>query len=414
MRIMLVAGARPNFMKIASVIDSIKLFNHANVPPIEYVLVHTGQHYDERMSASFFMDLELPIPDVNLEVGSLSHACQTAEIMKRVEPILLRERPDVMVVVGDVNSTLACTLVASKITYPNHGRGLSRPLIAHVEAGLRSFDRSMPEEINRIVTDTLSDFLFTSEEDAQRNLLREGVPKEKIFFVGNTMVDTLLKHRDRAKQSGVLERFGLTRAGSENYDVKPYAVVTLHRPSNVDHAETLQNILEALSIIDQQLPVFFPIHPRTMARVREFGFERYFGFSMNGNKSISLPGAASSRRVIALNPLGYLEFLCLMANAKVVLTDSGGIQEETTALGIPCITLRDNTERPVTVESGTNVIAGTDATSIISHFRVQLASSRTLPKPKHWDGGAGNRIVEVLAKNRLEEFQNFEARAVFG
>jgi UDP-N-acetylglucosamine 2-epimerase (non-hydrolysing) len=368
-------------------------------------LIHTGQHYDEQMSDSFFKDLGLPAPHVNLEVGSASHATQTAEIMKRFEPVLLKERPDVMVVVGDVNSTVACALVASKIPFSdNCDSGLVRPLIAHVEAGLRSFDRSMPEEINRILTDAVSDFLFTSEEGAEDNLLREGIPKDKIHFVGNTMVDTLLRHKQNAQNSQILSQLGLRciDAGDDKY--YPYAIVTLHRPSNVDDQRVFHGILEALIKVGERLPVLFPIHPRTAQRIIEYKFEHYFDFSARHVSNYLQPFLVMNQdpRIIALDPLGYLEFLCLMSNAKLVLTDSGGIQEETTALGVRCITLRNNTERPITITHGTNVLAGTSKDSIVHHAVNQLDRIPNNCKPKYWDGGAGARIVSVLVK-RMEK-----------
>jgi UDP-N-acetylglucosamine 2-epimerase (non-hydrolysing) len=281
MKFMLVAGARPNFMKVASIVDAIRVFNESGRSPIEYLLVHTGQHYDKEMSDSFFTDLQLPVPHINLGVGSSSHACQTADIMKGIEPVLLRELPDVLVVVGDVNSTVACALVAAKIRYlSGNQRGLSKPLIAHVEAGLRSFDRSMPEEVNRVLTDALCDFLFVTERDAEDNLLKEGVDRNKIYLVGNTMVDTLLRHRERAKRSEILNRLGLMQNGSGSVRrVSRYGVMTLHRPSNVDDEGMFQGIVEALAPIGRQIPIFFPVHPRTLNRIQEFGLDKYFDFA---------------------------------------------------------------------------------------------------------------------------------------
>ncbi len=394
MNILLVAGARPNFMKIASIVDAIDTHNRSTDRPIDRLLVHTGQHYDEQMSHAFFKDLGLPQPNVDLEVGSCSHAHQTAEIMKRFEPVLLKERPDVVLVVGDVNSTVACSLVASKITYPQlpQPSQRSRPLVAHVEAGLRSFDRSMPEEINRILTDAVSDFLFITEKSAEENLLREGIPREKIHFVGNTMVDTLLKHRRKAQNSKILARLGL-EVDPERESVNNYAVVTLHRPSNVDHRETFHEILEALSAISKETPVFFPIHPRTLNRIKEFGFESYFDFVTQDPKF-----QGHNHRIRCLEPLGYLDFLCLMSNARLVLTDSGGIQEETTVLGIPCITLRQNTERPVTITHGTNVLVGATKEAIVRHAFSQLKQPPRPVKPSFWDGHAGERIIHVLVQ----------------
>lgn len=384
MKIMLVAGARPNFVKIASIIDAIHTHNLSTNSPIDDLLVHTGQHYSEQMSRAFFTELGLTQPSVDLEVGSSSHACQTAEIMKRFEPVVLREQPDVVLVVGDVNSTLACALVASKVTYPQATQTSrrTRPLLAHVEAGLRSFDRSMPEEINRILTDALSGFLFITEESAEENLIQEGIPKEKIYFVGNTMVDTLLKQREKAQESTILFQLGLKK--NQESGCRDYAVVTLHRPCNVDNPDHFQGILEAFSAIAKEIPIFFPVHPRTMNRIRAFCFESYFH------------SVTRSSDIYDLEPLGYLDFLCLMSHAKLVLTDSGGIQEETTVLGIPCVTLRQNTERPVTITHGTNILAGTRKEDIIHHAFSKLSQSVKLRKLPFWDGHAGKRIIEIL------------------
>lgn len=395
-KIMLIAGARPNFMKIASIIDAIETHNRSARPEIRHFLVHTGQHYDERMSHAFFRDLALPPPDVDLEVGSSSHAAQTAEIMKRFEPVLLEQRPDVVLVVGDVNSTIACSLVASKITYPrDRTKGPERPLIAHVESGLRSFDRSMPEEINRILTDALSDFLFITEEGAAENLRKEGISKEKIYVVGNTMVDTLLKHRQRAEASKILSRLGLENPPSEGQKkrARDYAILTLHRPSNVDEPESFHEILEAVSVISKEVPVLFPVHPRTMGRIREFGFEKYFAF---GSEDATPEIKASF--ITCIEPLGYLDFLCLTSNARLILTDSGGIQEETTVLGVPCVTLRENTERPVTLTHGTNVLAGTKKEAIVRHAVSKLRQPTEPKTPKFWDGQAGTRIIKILTQ----------------
>jgi len=400
MKVLLVAGARPNFMKIASIVDAIHVHNQTTARPIDYVLVHTGQHYDERMSQAFFKDLGLPRPHFDLEVGSSSHALQTAEIMKRFEPILLEQQPDVVLVVGDVNSTVACSLVASKETYPEHLRKSerTRPLIAHVEAGLRSFDRSMPEEINRLVTDAISDLLFITEEEARENLVREGVSSEKICFVGNTMVDTLLKHRDAAQNSKILSRLRLKRNGlqiSERMEASciEYGIVTLHRPSNVDEPAAFQPIIEALSVVAGKLPLYFPVHPRTTNQIRQSRLDRYFTFIPAQGEEVD----PKTGTIYCLEPLGYLDFLCLMSNAKLVLTDSGGIQEETTVLGVPCVTLRKNTERPVTLREGTNVLAGTRKEEIVRHALLRLAQHRQeATTPRFWDGQAGKRIVETF------------------
>ena len=356
MKIVLVAGARPNFMKIAPLMDAIK--NHPYIHP---VLVHTGQHYDEKMSGLFFHELGIPRPDVNLEVGSGSHAVQTAEVMMRFEPVLLDHKPDYVLVVGDVNSTIACGLVAVKL-----GVGL-----IHVEAGLRSFDRTMPEEINRILTDGISDLLFCSEQSGVDNLLKEGVPKEKIHLVGNVMIDTLLRHRNKAEKSNILNDLRLRE--------KKYAVATLHRPANVDDSETLARIIFTLQIIGKDTPVVFPIHPRTMQRMRSWDIN------------------ADPDRIKFIDPLGYLDFLKLVGSAGVVLTDSGGIQEETTILNVPCLTLRENTERPCTIEVGSNQLVGTDPEKIMAAYLVaRHGKGKSGEIPPLWDGCAAKRIVSVL------------------
>ncbi|MCO6439081.1 MAG: UDP-N-acetylglucosamine 2-epimerase (non-hydrolyzing) [Phycisphaerae bacterium] len=358
MRVVCVCGARPNFMKVAPLVDAL---HHADIHP---TLVHTGQHYDEHMSRCFFEELGIPRPDINLGVGSGSHAVQTAEVMRRFEPVCLETRPDWVVVVGDVNSTMACALVAAKLNIP----------VAHVEAGLRSFDRTMPEEINRIVADSISDLLFVSEPSGVENLRREGIPDERIRFVGNVMIDTLLRHREAAEQSAIRERLGLEPRG--------YVAVTLHRPSNVDDPTALGSILNALENISAELPIVFPLHPRTAANFKRFGL---------GARLAGLP------RLIRTEPLGYLDFLSLMAGAAAMLTDSGGIQEETTILGVPCLTLRDNTERPITLTSGTNRLAGTRAETILAAWadmRANPLSARMMPEL--WDGRAAQRIVREL------------------
>ncbi|MBI5855784.1 MAG: UDP-N-acetylglucosamine 2-epimerase (non-hydrolyzing) [Nitrospirae bacterium] len=380
MKLLLVAGARPNFMKIASIVDAIHAHNERTSPGVDYLLVHTGQHYDEKMSHSFFRDLGIPMPAVDLGVGSGSHAAQTADIMKRFEPVVVREQPDVVLVVGDV--------------------------LAHVEAGLRSGDRTMPEEINRILTDALSDFHFITEASAQEHLLGEGVSKHRIHFVGNTMVDTLLKHRAHAEHSNVLARLGLLREQEDRVDRGPteapprqfktrrYAVVTLHRPSNVDYPEAFREILDALTLVSAQVPIIFPVHPRTQARIKEFGLGGHIDFS--GYESGKPVGRSGIRCV---EPFGYLDFLCLTANATLVLTDSGGIQEETTVLGVPCVTMRDNTERPVTVTQGTNVLVGTKKAGIIDGSLQKLHHPGSHRIPEHWDGRAGERIIRILTQH---------------
>ncbi len=366
MRIVNIVGARPNLMKIAPLMEAMR-----RRPGIGPVLVHTGQHYDARMSELFFHDLGIPAPDHYLGVGSGTHAQQTAQVMTELEPLFTELRPDVVLVVGDVNSTLAAALVAAKLGIP----------LAHVEAGLRSFDRTMPEEINRVVTDALSDFLFTTERGAADNLRREGIAESKIFFVGNVMIDTLLRHRDRAESLGMPER----------YAVRPreYAVVTLHRPSNVDAPEALAGLVDVLAGLQERLPIVFPVHPRTRNRLTATGL---------WSRLDALPN------VRLTEPLGYLEFLGLVAAARLVLTDSGGIQEETTILGVPCLTLRENTERPVTIADGTNRLVGT------APERIQEAAARVLSepptngrRPELWDGRAAERIVEVLASPVVAE-----------
>jgi len=387
---MLVAGARPNFMKVAPLISQLK-----RCPDVQVILVHTGQHYDPEMSDAFFEDLEIPTPDVFLGVGSGSHAEQTAKIMVAFETVILEKKPDAVVVVGDVNSTLACSLVAAKIGYPissvNQKDSRDRPLIVHVEAGLRSLDRSMPEEINRIVTDALSDLLLTTSRDADENLKREGIPQEKIFFVGNVMIDTLLAHRERAGQSDILHRLGLTPERNER--AIRYALCTLHRPSNVDNEEKFRDILQALEEIGREVPILYPIHPRARQRIQSFGLVSHVSFA-HSTEPVD-PG----NPITCLEPLGYLDFLQLMANARLVLTDSGGIQEETTILGIPCVTIRENTERPVTISEGTNILAGVSRQGIVKAAREALNGyGRAEKRPEGWDGKASERVVSILLR----------------
>jgi UDP-N-acetylglucosamine 2-epimerase (non-hydrolysing) len=354
-RIMLVAGARPNFMKIAPVF--FELLEH----PGEFtpMIVLTGQHYDRCMSGVFLDDLKLPSPDVNLRVGSGSHAVQTAKILTSFEKTLLEHKPDLVVVVGDVNSTLACALAAVKL----------KVKVAHVEAGLRSFDRHMPEEINRQVTDSVADLLFTTCEDAGQNLRREGHSKEKIHFVGNPMIDSLLRYRELFLQSRVLERHGLSE--------RKYCLLTLHRASNVDQKETFQNIMSAIEHIGKQIPVIFPVHPRSRRILGEIGMEE--------------------SRMILTEPLGYLDFLKLEESSKLVFTDSGGIQEEATFFKVPCLTLRENTERPVTITQGTNRLVGLNPQVIVREAEAVLQNgNRDIQPPALWDGKASQRIVKVL------------------
>ena len=398
MKLLLVAGARPNFMKIASIVAALDAYNLAARNRIDYVLIHTGQHYDEKMSQTFFRELKLPRPTVDLEVGSGSHAGQTAEIMKRFEPVLLKEQPDAVVVVGDVNSTVACALVASKIVYPpdTERPERTRPLIVHVEAGLRSRDWSMPEEINRVLTDALSDVLFVTEQDAVLNLRSEGIPRNRIHLVGNTMVDTLLRHRERAERSSILQRLGMETSDADGTSIMPYGVVTLHRPSNVDDPAIFRDILDALLTISGKVPLVFPIHPRTFARINEFGLAGQCHMLAAYEQL-----ADTTTGLYCIEPLGYLDFLRLLSNARIVLTDSGGIQEETTMLRVPCVTLRNNTERPVTVTQGTNVLAGTSKKSIVRHALKQLKRRAHRTRPRFWDGKAGQRIVTILSKSIL-------------
>jgi len=395
LKILSVVGARPNFIKIAAVCDGIREFNQvAAREEIEHVLIHTGQHYDANMSDFFFNDLDLPKPDLFLGVGSGSHSEQTAKIMERFEQVLLSERPAIVVVVGDVNSTLACALVTKKTWCVGTRDGENYiPRLAHVEAGLRSFDRTMPEEINRIVTDSVSDYLFTTEESANQNLIAEGVPQEKIHFVGNVMIDTLLRHRARARESTILSDLQL----SNGLSAKPFAILTLHRPSNVDDKETFSRMLQAFLEISKRMPVIFPAHPRTIKRIQEADLSDYFV-----DHFLEGPEPWDSRvRIRMVPPLGYLDFLSLMSEAKVVLTDSGGIQEETTILGVPCITLRDNTERPVTLTDGTNVLVGSDPERIVREFkRILSGSPRCFSSPQYWDGNAARRILHILSDDR--------------
>ncbi len=365
-KILLVAGARPNFMKIAPLLEAMK-----GIPSLHPVVVHTGQHYDKKMSHLFFDDLNIPRPDINLEAGSGSHAKQTAAIMERFESVILQERPHLVLVVGDVNSTIACALTAAKL-------GVS---VAHVEAGLRSFDRSMPEEINRVLTDAISDYLFTTEEGAMDNLVREGICQEKIFFVGNTMIDSLLKHKQKAMASEILRLFELQE--------KEYCLVTLHRPGNVDSKKVLGEICQAFTVLGETLPVVFPCHPRTRVKIEEWNLLKH---SSAGNQEMGRSGG-----VFLCDPVGYLDFMKLMTEAKVVVTDSGGIQEETTILGIPCLTIRPNTERPVTIFHGTNKVIGNKKDDIIREtLAIMKGPGRSYATPPLWDGKAGGRIIEIL------------------
>jgi len=356
--ILCVVGARPNFMKMAPILRGLREY-----PELRPFLVHTGQHYDEEMSRIFFEELGLPAPDRDLEVGSDTHGRQTARIMDAFEPLVEERAPKLVVVVGDVNSTLACSLVAVKLGIP----------VAHVEAGLRSRDRTMPEEINRLLTDAVSDLLFATSADAVENLRAEGVPAERIHLVGNPMIDTLKRHLEAARARRALDRFGLT--------ARSYALVTLHRPSNVDRVDSLRRVFEGLRELTERIPVIFPVHPRTRERMDRAGIEPGPGLRLT-------------------EPLGYLDFLCLMDQARFLVTDSGGIQEETTALGVPCLTLRPNTERPITITEGTNQLLGEDPASILDAAKPLIEGNFPEPRcPKLWDGRAGTRIARVLARH---------------
>ena len=362
MKIVNVVGTRPNFIKIAPLVSEMKKHNE-----IKQILVHTGQHYDDEMSKFFFDDLFIPKPDINLGICSASDITQTAKIMLGFEKVLLKERPDLVVVVGDVNSTLAAALVAVKC-------GIK---VAHVEAGLRSFDATMPEEVNRLLTDQIADFLFTTEKSGNKNLINEGISKDKIFFVGNVMIDSLLSHKEKAQKSKILSKLKL----AENN----YAVLTLHRPSNVDNKKSLEYILGILNEIQKNIKIVFPVHPRTLKNLKNFNL---------------LDQIKGQKNIILTEPIGYLDFMKLMINSRFVLTDSGGIQEETTVLGIPCITMRNNTERPVTVEQGTNILVSTKKTKIIQAANNLIKKVSFKPKiPPLWDGKAAQRIVSILLKS---------------
>jgi UDP-N-acetylglucosamine 2-epimerase (non-hydrolysing) len=362
MKVVHVVGARPNFMKVAPILAQLR-----KEPRVEQILVHTGQHYDARMSDVFFQDLGMPAPDVHLGVGSGTHAQQTAKVMVEIEPVLLREKPDLALVAGDVNSTVAVALVAAKLQVP----------VAHVEAGLRSGDWTMPEEINRVVTDRLSDLLFTPSKDGDENLAREGIDPRRVHFVGNVMIDSLNAAFPRARESRVHEQLGVRRG--------EYALATLHRPSNVDEPAPLSNVLGALAEVSGRIPVVFPIHPRTRSRLL-------------GDPALR-ERAQGARGLKLIDPVGYLDFLALTAGARVVMTDSGGIQEETTALGVPCLTVRNNTERPVTVEIGTNTLVGTDAAQIVpAALAVLEGRGKKGRLPDLWDGRAAERIARILVR----------------
>lgn len=362
--IILVVGARPNFMKMAPLYDELKKRN------LPVILLHTGQHYDRNMSKVFFEDLGMPKPDIYLGVGSASHAKQTAKIMIDFEEVCENETPEMVIVAGDVNSTIACALVARKLSIP----------VGHVEAGLRSFDMKMPEEINRILTDRISNLLFTPSKDANQNLAKEGMDSQCIKLVGNIMIDSLLNNIEKSEVSKIHHRFKIKKGN--------YALITLHRPSNVDYEDSLTRIVEALEFIGENIPIIFPVHPRTTNMINEFGLE---------NRINQIPN------LILTKPAGYLDFLALIKYSKVVLTDSGGLQEETTALGIPCITLRENTERPITVEEGTNTIVGNKTENIIKEWKNIIRNGGKSGRiPELWDGKTAIRISDIIV-NYLKE-----------
>ncbi|MCQ8127180.1 non-hydrolyzing UDP-N-acetylglucosamine 2-epimerase [Methylomonas rivi] len=366
-----VVGARPNFMKMAPIMRALQNVKHLIAP----YLVHTGQHYDQAMKDTFFQQLGIPEPNMDLGVGSGTHAAQTANIMLKFEPVLDEVKPFAVLVVGDVNSTIACGLVAVKKQIP----------LIHVEAGLRSYDREMPEEINRILTDQLSDLLLTTERAAADNLLKEGVSERRIYFAGNVMIDSLLSN---CKQASSFQETLHNYGGNQNVSEKNYALLTLHRPSNVDDPATLARLITVISEVSRKLPVIFPVHPRTQQKISQAG----------------LLSELPEERVIMLPPVSYLEMLGLMQAARLVLTDSGGLQEETTALGVPCVTLRENTERPITVTEGTNTVVGTDPVKIMQCVEEVLANGGKSGRvPEYWDGMAAQRIVAEIVRRYLPD-----------
>ncbi len=369
MKIILVAGARPNFIKIAPIIQAVEKHNISSPNnPAKSVLVHTGQHYDYEMSQVFFKDLDIPQPDIHLEVGSGTHAQQTGKVMVEFEKILLREKPDLVVVVGDVNSTLGTAVSSVKLHIP----------VAHVEAGLRSYDKTMPEEINRVLTDVISDYLFVPTRDAVENLRKEGISQDKIYFVGNVMADSLLHHRAKAEKSAILTRLGLAK--------KSYGLITLHRPSNVDDRESLVKVLKMLKQASALIPLVFPAHPRTRKNIDRFNLGEFM---------------PENNRLILIEPQGYLDFINLMMNSRFVITDSGGVQEETTIMNIPCLTWRENTEWGITLSAGTNVLVGTDSSKAIAEVRRILNGiEKKSAQLELWDGNAAMRIIEALVNNK--------------
>lgn len=361
MKVLTVVGTRPNFMKVAPLVEQFKKRS------IEHILVHTGQHYDPKMSKLFFDDLHMPKPDINLEIGSGSFGEQVGATIQRLEKVFKEEKPDIVIVVGDVNSTFAAAFTAKQLHLK----------VAHVEAGLRSFDNSMPEEINRVLTDRISDFLFTTEESANTNLKKEGVDENNIFFVGNVMIDTLLNHQKKAEESTILSQL--------NLEENEYCAITLHRPSNVDSKTSLTSLLTLFEKLQQKMNLIFPLHPRTRKNMEKFGLLESF----KGIPNLTMT-----------EPLGYLDFVKLMTKSKVMLTDSGGIQEETTVLGVPCITFRNNTERPITVEKGTNLLVSTNPEKVEEAFNSLKESKERASIPPLWDGKAAERIIDVLLKTK--------------
>jgi UDP-N-acetylglucosamine 2-epimerase (non-hydrolysing) len=391
LKILSVADARPNLMKIAAICEAIKKINGraAGEEEIQHVLVQVREHAYSNRSDPFFNDLELPKPDICLEIGSASHSVQLAKLMERLETVFLSERPHVVLTLGNTNSTLACALVAKKIWCPgDYGAEPFIPKVAHVEAGLRGFDRTMPEEINGIVTDSISDYLFTTEESANRNLLRQGVPNARVFFVGNVLIDTLLRWHSKAHRSTILQDLQLANGA----EVKPYSILTLQRPP--DDSGVLLRMLQAFLDVSKRAPIIFPAHPETLNRIQEEGLTDYFV-----DHFIQDPELWDGRVRIRLIPqLGYLDFLRLMSEARAVFTDSGEIQDETTMLGVPCITLGNSTNKPVTTEKGTNVLAGWNTEKIITEFERAYGKNKPKPKrsPRYWDGNAAQRIMKVL------------------
>lgn len=395
MKLINVVGTRPNFIKIAPIIRAIDKYNKCihvsrhtshTLRSISYLLVHTSQHYDYKMSRIFFEDLDIPEPDIYLGVGSGTHAEQTGKVMIEFEKVLLKEKPDLVIVVGDVNSTLAAALAAVKLHIP----------VAHVEAGLRSYDREMPEEINRVLTDAISDYLFTHCHEADENLIREGIHKEKIYLVGNVMVDNLLYNKEKAKKSDILFKLGLTENSPLTSHISPftdYALLTLHRPSNVDFKGSLAEIVSALVEISKHIPIIFSAHLRTIKNLKKFNLLSFFKqVNINQREKID-------RGIYLLDPLGYLDFLNLEMHTKFVITDSGGIQEETTALNIPCLTLRNTTERPITLTQGTNTLVWNKKDKVIKEaMKILENGGKNENCPTFWDGKAAKRIVEIIAK----------------